>query len=236
MGQQKSRQSKIVVIMQNDLPSNYWYSNTTRRCSLFPTPQQLQKYMSTVILPLFHFKVAQCGIYSQTKAFPRLLRIAAPPPLSRKASNFKWVEYRCQAICICAQHQKHLKVETLDGVLWAQALTFMLKGKLAQNKVSTLIIARTLYTFSWWAGFNLSTTFFFWHSSFDFRWRVYLFIYFPSVGSRRSLRLPRNSGKKLVWVSLILACLDSSRWLSHTSLFLSFFFCPPILLSLSPPR
>lgn len=90
--------------------------------------------MSTVILPLFHFKVAQCGIYSQTTAFGRLLRSAASPPLSRKASNFKWLEYRCQAICICAQHQKHLKVETLDGVLCAQALTFMLKGKLAQTK------------------------------------------------------------------------------------------------------
>lgn len=90
--------------------------------------------MSTVILPLFHFKVAQCGIYSQMAAFRRLLRSAALPPLSRKASNFKWLEYRCQAICICAQHQKHLKVETLDGVLCTQAQTFMLKGKLAQTK------------------------------------------------------------------------------------------------------
>lgn len=89
--------------------------------------------MSTVILPLFHFKVAQCGIYSKTTAFRRLLQSGVPPPLSRKALNFKWLEYRCQAICISAQHQKHLKVETLDGVLCAQALTFPLKGKLPQT-------------------------------------------------------------------------------------------------------
>lgn len=135
--------------------------------------------MSTVILPLFHFKVAQCGIYSQTTAFRRLLGSAARPPLSRKASNFKWLEYRCQAICICAQHQKHLKVETLDGVLSAQALTFMLKGKLAQTKSPHSLPHIHYIHFHDEPAFTFRLLFL-WHSSFGFQMmqRVFFFISF----------------------------------------------------------
>ena len=113
--------------------------------------------MSTVILPLFHFKVAQCGIYSQTTAFRRLLWSAAPPPLSRKASNLKWLEYRCQAICIYVHNTR--SGNSCQCSLCTSA-NFYAGGKTSPNKVSTLIIAHTFYTFSWWAGFNLSAAFF----------------------------------------------------------------------------
>lgn len=50
--QQKSRQSKFVVIMHSDI----LISDTAKLlCSLFLVPQQLEEYMSTLILPLFHF-------------------------------------------------------------------------------------------------------------------------------------------------------------------------------------
>lgn len=83
-------------------------------------------------------------------------------------------------ICICAQHQKHLKVETLDGVLCAQALTFMLKGKLAQTK-SPHSLSHIHYIHFHDELANLSTTFF-WHLSFDFHSEGFFFFLFPSVG------------------------------------------------------
>lgn len=105
----------------------------------------------------------------------------------------------------------------------AFSLTSTWKGKVTQTN-SPHSLSHTSYTFPWWVGFNLSATF-----SFDF--------HSDELSLRApSLRLPQNGGEKPVWVSLILTCLDSSRWLSHTSLFLSLSFFQSILLSLSPPR
>ena len=88
-----------------------------------------------------------------------------------------------------------------------------------------------VHNFAWWAPaarelVNLWLRFFFfltviiWSSL--CRWAFFFFLialiaFFNSVASE-------NSGKrKPASVSLILTCLDSSRWLSHTSLFLPFF-------------
>lgn len=67
----KIRQSKSFVIKHNDIliTDNSSYS------MLLPVPplQQLEKYMSAVIFPLFHLKVAQWEIYSKTMTFITLL-------------------------------------------------------------------------------------------------------------------------------------------------------------------
>lgn len=174
--------------------------------------------MSTVILPLFHFKVAQCGIYSKTTAFRRN---AAPPPLSGKALNFKWLEDRCQAICISAQHQEHLKVENLDGVLSAATLTFTWKGKLTQtNSPHSLSQTHHIHFHD--------------ESTLTFpRRRV-----FPVCGARApSLRLPQKRRKETC-LGVINPHLFGLLTLTfpHIPLPLSFFFFLSVLLSLSPPR
>lgn len=67
----KIRQSKSSVIKHSDIliTDNSSYS------MLLPVPplQQLEKYMSAVIFPLFQLKVAQWGIYSKTMTFITLL-------------------------------------------------------------------------------------------------------------------------------------------------------------------
>lgn len=67
----KIRQSKSFVIKRSDIliTDNSSYSMLLPVAPL----RQLEKYMSAVILPGFHFKVAQWGIYSKTMTFITLL-------------------------------------------------------------------------------------------------------------------------------------------------------------------
>lgn len=64
----KIRQSKSFVIAESDI----LITSNTNYSTLLPVPplQQLVKYMSTS----FHFKVAQCGIYSKPMTFISLLQ------------------------------------------------------------------------------------------------------------------------------------------------------------------
>lgn len=67
----KIRQSKSFVIKHSDILIT---DNSSYSMLLPVSPlQQLEKYMSAVILPLFHLKVAQWGIYSKTMTFITLL-------------------------------------------------------------------------------------------------------------------------------------------------------------------
>lgn len=52
--------------------------------------------------------------------------------------------------------------------------------------------------------------------------RLFLIVLIAFLKCSALLLTPKNSRKKTVSMSLILTCLDSSRWLTHTSLFFPF--------------
>lgn len=104
---------------------------------LFPLPQQLVKYMSTVISPSFHFKVAQCGIYSKTMTFitpPRDNGIHSS--LSGKFLVLSDWSKGLQAICISAQQCLNFKVGSADGVAVTQ---HQITVGTVKNKINTYI-------------------------------------------------------------------------------------------------
>lgn len=128
-------------------------------------------------------------------------------------------------------HQKHLKVETLHGVLCARTLTFTLKGKLTQTN-SPHSLSHTHYihfhdepTLTFRLLFFL--TLIIWFS----QWRV-----FPSVGLA-AFFTSATKQRKETCLGVINPHLFGLLTLTfpHISLPI-FFFCQSILLSLSPPR
>lgn len=88
--QLKIRQSKSFIIMHR----NILITNIENCSVLLSVPslplQQLEKQLSAVTFPLFHFKVAQCGIYSKTMTFITLLqKNCIYSSLSRENLSFK---------------------------------------------------------------------------------------------------------------------------------------------------